>query len=112
MKGFLIILLALTAVLLLRPVSTGTAKDKVQKEQPKQRVSPERKRDTAQPTDLARRIDNAIDQSELASARWGISVISMSDGSTLYQRERRQAFYPRFQHENLYNRSCAGSSRR
>lgn len=93
-KGFLIILLALTAVLLLRPVSTGTAKDKVQKEQPKQRVSPERKRDTAQPTDLARRIDNAIDQSELASARWGISVISMSDGSTLYQRDADKLFTP------------------
>src|SRR6266481_1078740 len=36
--------------------------------------------------ELARLIDQAIDSSELASARWGVCVISMTDGSTLYQR--------------------------
>ena len=93
-KGFLLILLALPVVLLLRPVSTGTAKDKVQKEQPKQPASSEKKLDRAKPNDLARRIDSAIDQSELASARWGICVISMSDGSMLYQRDADKLFTP------------------
>ena len=93
-KSFLIILLALPVLLLLRPVSTGSAKDKVQKEQPKPPTGSEKKRDTAQPTDLARRIDSAIDQSELASARWGICVISMSDGTTLYQRDADELFTP------------------
>ena len=93
-KSFLIILLAVPLLLLLRPMSTGTAKDKVQKEQPKPAAVSEQKPATAQTTDLARRIDSAIDQSELAYARWGISVVSMSDGSTLYQRNADKLFTP------------------
>lgn len=93
-KSFLIILLALPVLLLLRPVSTGSAKDKVQKEQPTQPAGSEKKRDTSQSTDLVRLIDSAIDQSEFASARWGICVISMSDGSTLYQRDADKLFTP------------------
>jgi D-alanyl-D-alanine carboxypeptidase/D-alanyl-D-alanine-endopeptidase (penicillin-binding protein 4) len=44
--------------------------------------------------ELARLIDQAIDSSELASARWGVCVISMTDGSTLYQRNGNQLFTP------------------
>ena len=43
---------------------------------------------------LARLIDQAIDSSELASARWGVCVISMTDGSTLYQRNGDRLFTP------------------
>lgn len=93
-KSFLIILLAVPLLLLLRPMSTGTAKDKVQKGQPRPPAVSEEKPAASQLTDLARRIDSAIDQSELAYARWGISVVSMSDGSTLYQRNADKLFTP------------------
>jgi D-alanyl-D-alanine carboxypeptidase/D-alanyl-D-alanine-endopeptidase (penicillin-binding protein 4) len=93
-KSFLIFLLASPVLLLLRPVSTGSAKDKIQKEQSKQPAGSEKKLESARISDLARRIDSAIDQSELASARWGICVISLSDGSTLYQRDADKLFTP------------------
>ena len=44
--------------------------------------------------ELAHLIDQAIDSSELASARWGISVISMSDGATVYERNGDKLFTP------------------
>jgi len=93
-KSLLIILLVVPILLLLRPLSTGTAKDKVKNELARRAAVSEKKPATEQPSDLARRIDSAIDQSELASARWGIYVISMSDGSTLYQRDADKLFTP------------------
>src|SRR2546430_5942942 len=93
-KSLLIILLAIPILLLLRPLAIGTAKEKVRKEQSARPEGSEKKSSIADPTDLARRIDKAIDESELASARWGISVISMSDGSTLYQRNADKLFTP------------------
>ncbi len=95
-KSFLIILLALAVLLLVRPLGTGTAKDKVQKDQPKRpAVSKEPARgQSAGLEDLAERIDKTIDGSELAAARWGICVISMSDGSVVYQRNSDRLFTP------------------
>jgi len=92
-KSFLVILLAVPLVLLLRPLSTGTAKDKARKEQAKL-PTVSAKPTAAPPTELAKRIDSTIDQSEFAYARWGISVVSMSDGSTLYQRDADKLFTP------------------
>jgi D-alanyl-D-alanine carboxypeptidase/D-alanyl-D-alanine-endopeptidase (penicillin-binding protein 4) len=43
---------------------------------------------------LARLIDQAIDQSEFSSARWGLIVISRSDGRTLYARNSDRLFTP------------------
>ena len=43
---------------------------------------------------IAERIDNAIDETDLGAARWGISVVSMSDGSTVYQRNGDKLFTP------------------
>src|SRR6266480_7178890 len=93
-KSLLIILLAIPVLLLLRPLVVGTAKDKVRKEQSARPEGSEKKSPIADPTDLAKRIDKAIDESELASARWGICVISMSDGSRLYQRNADKLFTP------------------
>jgi D-alanyl-D-alanine carboxypeptidase/D-alanyl-D-alanine-endopeptidase (penicillin-binding protein 4) len=97
-RALLIVLLALPVVLLVRPLVTGTPKDKVEKKQPKQAAVSEKKAvaplASGQATDLARRIDSAIDESEPGFARWGICVISMSDGSTLYQRNADKLFTP------------------
>jgi D-alanyl-D-alanine carboxypeptidase/D-alanyl-D-alanine-endopeptidase (penicillin-binding protein 4) len=45
-------------------------------------------------SDFGKRIDQLIDESGFASARWGISVISLSDGATLYSRNGDRLFTP------------------
>lgn len=45
-------------------------------------------------SDFAKRIDQLIDESGFASARWGISVIALSDGATLYSRNADKLFTP------------------
>src|SRR5882762_7783751 len=49
-----------------------------------------------QPQDiaLAQQIDRAIDESDLAQARWGVFVISMSDDRVLYLRNGDKLFTP------------------
>ncbi|HSP63576.1 MAG TPA: D-alanyl-D-alanine carboxypeptidase/D-alanyl-D-alanine-endopeptidase [Pyrinomonadaceae bacterium] len=43
---------------------------------------------------LAREIDHAIDEGDLAQARWGAFVMSMSDGRVLYSRNGDKLFTP------------------
>src|SRR5713226_6872971 len=43
---------------------------------------------------LANEIDRTIDESDLAQARWGVFVMSMSDGRVLYSRNGDQLFTP------------------
>ena len=94
-KGLLILLLAISGVLLLEFLITGRAKDDRQKERQKsQAVSDSKPAASAESTELARRIESAIDESEFSSARWGICVISMADGTTLYQRNADKLFSP------------------
>lgn len=45
-------------------------------------------------SELAHLINQQIEESEFASARWGISVISLSDGTTLYERNADKLFTP------------------
>ncbi|HEX8845984.1 MAG TPA: D-alanyl-D-alanine carboxypeptidase/D-alanyl-D-alanine-endopeptidase [Pyrinomonadaceae bacterium] len=44
--------------------------------------------------ELARDIDRAINESEFATARWGIFVISLRDGRVLYARDADKKFAP------------------
>jgi len=83
----LILSLAIAGLLLLRPLVAGNAKE------PKSSAVVE-KSGTSEASDLAKRVDSAIDESELAAARWGICVISMTDGSTLYERNGDKLFTP------------------
>ena len=89
-KGLLFIVIALTGLLLIRPLVAGIAKDK---ERPKPSAASQ-KSSSANNGDIAKRIDTAIDESELGAARWGISVISMADGSTIYTRDADKLFTP------------------
>jgi D-alanyl-D-alanine carboxypeptidase/D-alanyl-D-alanine-endopeptidase (penicillin-binding protein 4) len=96
-KSLLILLFAVLLVLLLRPVDISTAKDKTQKEQTKQPVLAEQR--AAPPAsgaarELGERIDKTIDQSEFANARWGVYVVSLADGSLVYQRNGDKLFTP------------------
>lgn len=86
-KILLVIFLASLSLLILRPLVASKGNEKVQ---PKPTAA--EKSSPAQPTDLAKRIDSAIDEN--GAARWGIFVISMSDGSTVYQRDGSKLFTP------------------
>lgn len=44
--------------------------------------------------ELARQIDREIDANEFASARWGVSVISLRDNRVLYERNAQQPITP------------------
>ena len=44
--------------------------------------------------EFAQHIDRLIDQSPFASARWGVKVVSVSNGATVYERNARQQFIP------------------
>jgi D-alanyl-D-alanine carboxypeptidase/D-alanyl-D-alanine-endopeptidase (penicillin-binding protein 4) len=90
-KIVLAIFLALFSLLLFRPLVASEGKHK---EQPEQPVVFEKSSFAGPTTDLARRIDSAINESELSVARWGISVISMADGATIYERNGDELFTP------------------
>ena len=90
MKVLLAVFLLGLSLLFLRPLVTSKGKDK---EKPKQPVVFE-KSVSAGPADLVRRIDSAIDESESGEARWGICVISMADGATIYERNGDKLFTP------------------
>jgi hypothetical protein len=66
-KALLIIFLGLASLLLLRPLVASEGKDK---EAAKPSVASQ-KSAIAEAGDLAKRLDSAIDESELGSARWG-----------------------------------------
>lgn len=97
-KISLVVLLAAAGMFSLRPLSTLTAKDKVKREEMKPPAASEKKIATAganlSAAELAKRINSVIDSSELSSARWGVSVISMADGSPLFQRDADRLFTP------------------
>ncbi len=44
--------------------------------------------------ELGQRIEELVKQGDFSSARWGISVVSLSDGSTLYERNSEHLFTP------------------
>lgn len=48
----------------------------------------------ARDTDINGAIDNLVDHSELASARWGVNVVSLKDNRTVYQRNADHLFTP------------------
>lgn len=48
----------------------------------------------AQNAAIARQINQLIDAGPFVSARWGIHVVSLSSGSTLYERNAKQPFTP------------------
>lgn len=90
-KSLLVVSLALTSLLLVRPLVTSEGKEK---EQAKPSAASERKSADPQTGDLGSRINKAIDESELASARWGLYVISIADGSIVFERNGDKLFTP------------------
>lgn len=89
-RVLLVILIGAASLLLLRPLVASEVKDKEAQRAPV--VS--QKSVAAEPGELAKRLDGAIDQSELGNARWGVYVVSMTDGSIVYQRNSDKLFTP------------------
>ncbi len=96
--GCLLLFLATPGLLIFRSEITGRAKDEIKKEHPKTASVIESKSSTpalsVDSQELAHRIDRMIDESKLASARWGVLVSSLSDGAVLYQRNADKLFTP------------------
>lgn len=91
LKSAFIVLLAVAGLWLLRPLVTSQVKDK----EPGRLLGvSEKKSATARTGDLARRINSEIDESEMADARWGVCVISMADGSIVFERNSDKLFTP------------------
>jgi serine-type D-Ala-D-Ala carboxypeptidase/endopeptidase (penicillin-binding protein 4) len=91
-KSLFGLLIAITALLLARPMMTG-AKD-ASKQLQKPSFAAEAKSNTSSPGELAQQINSAIDSSEFAYARWGICVISLANGAVVYQRDADKLFTP------------------
>jgi D-alanyl-D-alanine carboxypeptidase/D-alanyl-D-alanine-endopeptidase (penicillin-binding protein 4) len=93
-KLLLILLVAISGLVFLRPLIAGKTKDKTAQDRQKAPTLEQTKHPGSEPDELAQRINSAIDQSEFSSARWGIAVVSMSKGVTLYQRDADKLFTP------------------
>lgn len=92
-KSLLVLLLASATLLLLRPLIEGKEKNEAQKSRQTPSPTPQT-RTSSDTSELARHIDGVIDESGFAAARWGISAVSISSGTTLYQRDANKVFTP------------------
>jgi D-alanyl-D-alanine carboxypeptidase len=92
------VLVVVVAVVSLRPPHTGRAfsetGDKQLNSTAAFSVSKAITDSKQSPQSLSQSIDSVIDQSELASARWGVSVISLTSGKEVYGRNAGQLFIP------------------
>lgn len=91
-KSIFVLLIAITVLLLGRPAMTG-AKD-ANKQSVKTSSPSEARSPNSEPGELAQQINSTIDSSEFAYARWGISVISLTNGAVVYQRDADKLFTP------------------
>jgi D-alanyl-D-alanine carboxypeptidase/D-alanyl-D-alanine-endopeptidase (penicillin-binding protein 4) len=87
-------LLIFVSFVTLRPQHTGTGLSETGSKQSNSRVSQATSDAKQSPASLSQAIDSAIDQSELASARWGVSIISLTSGKEVYGRNAAQLFIP------------------
>src|SRR5882762_2077896 len=91
-KSLVGLIVAITLLLLARPMMTG-AKDS-NKQRPKTASPSEAKPSVAASGEVAQQINSTIENGEFAYARWGICVISLTDGAVVYQRDADKLFTP------------------
>jgi D-alanyl-D-alanine carboxypeptidase/D-alanyl-D-alanine-endopeptidase (penicillin-binding protein 4) len=87
-------LASLALLTLLLEASRGKAEKTAGQTAAASRIAPSPDVKAAMPAELARTIDDAIDTSGAASARWGVCVISLRDGRVLYARDADKPFTP------------------
>lgn len=89
-------LVVVVSVVSLRPLHIGRAFSETSNKPPASASAVSKtSTDSKQlPASLSQSIDSVIDQSDLASARWGVSVISLTTGREVYGRNAAQLFIP------------------
>jgi D-alanyl-D-alanine carboxypeptidase len=79
----------------IRKIQTAPAEEKLARARPKPQASPSgSEANSGAERELGKVIDQAIDESEIAEARWGIAVVSLRDGHTIYGRNSDKLFTP------------------
>lgn len=83
----------------LRAQSAAEKKERADKEEPRKDGASQGASSAPAPNskavlELGRAIDRAIDEGELASAEWGVCVVSLRDGRVLYARNGDKLFSP------------------
>ncbi|MGI9168162.1 MAG: D-alanyl-D-alanine carboxypeptidase/D-alanyl-D-alanine endopeptidase [Pyrinomonadaceae bacterium] len=79
----------------IRKIQTAPSEEKLARARPKPQASPPGpETNSGGERELEKVIDQAIDASEIAAARWGVSVVSMRDGRVLYSRNADKLFTP------------------
>src|SRR5687768_9513179 len=93
----LVVFLVVVSVVSLKPLHTGAFSQSGNK-QPNSAASSGVSKATTDSKELqaslSQSIDSVIEQSELATARWGVSVISLTTGKEVYARNAAQLFIP------------------
>jgi serine-type D-Ala-D-Ala carboxypeptidase/endopeptidase (penicillin-binding protein 4) len=92
------ILFLVLSIVSLRPLERSRAFSEPNNKQPNSTTSSNVSNALADspktPESLSASIDSIIDESELSSARWGVSVISLSSGKEVYGRNASERFIP------------------
>ncbi|HZE63893.1 MAG TPA: D-alanyl-D-alanine carboxypeptidase/D-alanyl-D-alanine-endopeptidase [Pyrinomonadaceae bacterium] len=91
-KSLVGLIVAITLLLLARPMMTGAKNSN--KQRPKTASPSEAKPSVAASGEVAQQINSTIENGEFAYARWGICVISLTDGAVVYQRDADKLFTP------------------
>jgi serine-type D-Ala-D-Ala carboxypeptidase/endopeptidase (penicillin-binding protein 4) len=82
--------IAIASLLLLKPLAVSEGKDKT----PTAASTVSDKTAPTASVDLRQRIDQLIDDAEKNGSRWGVSVLSLADGATVYERNGDKLFTP------------------
>jgi D-alanyl-D-alanine carboxypeptidase/D-alanyl-D-alanine-endopeptidase (penicillin-binding protein 4) len=94
----LAVLILVASVASLRPLLIGTSSDTGSKQShaasSSKTAMDSNLSSTSTSTSLSQSIESVIDQSGLASARWGVSVVSLTTGREVYGRNAGQLFIP------------------
>ncbi len=94
-KALLGLTLLFVSLLLFKALIDGRPKlEREKTEQVPLSVADEQNASTSSNRSLAQLIDEAINNSRLASVRWGISVISVNNGRSIYERNAQSLFTP------------------
>jgi D-alanyl-D-alanine carboxypeptidase/D-alanyl-D-alanine-endopeptidase (penicillin-binding protein 4) len=94
LKGLLVIVVTILSAALLRPLGTSKAENQVKREQEKRPEVSQTKNAAPPAGEFVQRIDRLIEESGSPHSRWGVNVISLNDGSTIYQRNADKLFTP------------------
>ncbi|HEV2885172.1 MAG TPA: D-alanyl-D-alanine carboxypeptidase/D-alanyl-D-alanine-endopeptidase [Pyrinomonadaceae bacterium] len=90
----LAVFLVSSATFELRQFAAPQSSTKQEKTKSAEALAAETRPPKLESSDLGRQIEKLISESQFASARWGISVISLTNGAVIHQRDSDKLFIP------------------